>query len=454
MKSLAPSPSSSTRQSLGFEFTAKQLEALKMLEGPQRYSLLYGGSRSGKTWLLTAAVVSRAWRAPASRHAIFRHRFNAVRASIGRDTLPKVLSVCYPGITVHDRLSSEGFFKFPNDSEIWLGGLDEKERVEKVLGQEFATIYLNECSQIPLASAELALTRLAQKCDGLTQRGYFDLNPTGLGHYTNLMFGQKVSPRSKLALPDPDNYARCHMNPEDNRENLTPEYLDALRNSSERIRKRFYEGLYVPEVEGALWQLEKLEQGRIEPDERPVLARVVVGVDPSGASGATGESANAIGIVVAGITGPPNSVAYVLADLTCTERPSEWARRVAKAAKDFSADCIVAEKNFGGAMVESVIQSANPFASVKLVTASRAKHVRAEPIAAQYDNAKVKHVGRLAELEDELCNFTTAGYMGEESPNRADAAIWALTELFGGDMVPSNAVVHVGGVLTYAERQL
>lgn len=452
----------SSTATLGYSLTAKQLEANELLASPGRYKLLYGGSRSGKTWLFVRACVMRALRARGSDHGIFRHRFNAVRSSIGRATLPNVLAKCFPGLEVQDKLSSEGFFRFPNDSRIWLGGLDDKDRVEKVLGQEFVTIYLNESSQIPLASAELAMTRLAQNCDGLTQRGYFDLNPVGLGHYTNLMFGLKQNPRTKLPLIDPDNYARLAMNPEDNRGNLSAEYIESLKNASERIRKRFYEGLYVQEVSGALWLLEKLEEHRDEPiepgdDRHKALQRIVVGVDPSGASGEPGESGNAIGIIVAGIKRHPTirdrMKATVLADYTQTEHPSVWGKTVCAAAKTWGADGIVAEKNFGGAMVESVIQSANPYASVKLVTASRAKHVRAEPIAARYDTGEVEHAGRFPELEDEYCNFTTAGYVGEESPNRADAAIWALTELFGGDMVPENADVHVGAELWSARKQ-
>lgn len=441
--------------------TPKQVEASHVLSQAGRYKLLWGGSRSGKTWLFVRRIVIRAAKAPGSRHGIFRHRFNAIRASIGRDTLPNVVARCFPTLTLRDRLSSEGFFELPNESQIWLGGLDEKDRVEKILGQEFVTIYLNECSQIPLASAELAMTRLAQVCEGIDQQGYYDLNPTGLTHYTNLAFNLKQNPRTRQPLPDPENYQSCHMNPEDNRANLSAAYLQSLRNASERIRKRFYEGQYVPEVDGALWVLEKLEECHDDPIEpgserHKALRRIVVSVDPSGSDGKS-EKANDIGIVVAGAKPHPSKrdrlLATVLADYTCNAHPSEWGRVACAAAKTWDADAIVAEKNFGGAMVEAVIQSADPFARVILVTASRAKHVRAEPIAARYEQGEVEHAGRFAELEDEYCNFTTAGYVGEESPNRADAAIWALTELFGGDMVPENATVSVGGQLWSAEKQ-
>jgi phage terminase large subunit-like protein len=95
----------------------------------------------------------------------------------------------------------------------------------------------------------------------------------------------------------------------------------------------------------------------------------------------------------------------------------------------WKADRIVAETNYGGAMVESTIHTARRTAPVKLVTASRGKVQRAEPVSALYSQGKVRHVGHFAELERQYCHFSTAGYMGARSPDHADAAIWALTEL-------------------------
>jgi phage terminase large subunit len=168
---------------------AKQHQADELLFGPQRHTMLVGGSRSGKTFELVKAVMTRAIRTTGSRHAIFRLRTNAIRTSIGMDTLPKVMKLRYPGINwAYNR--SESFATILNKtnplkdaSEVWLSGLDDKERVEKLLGKEYTTEYFNECSQIPYHSVTTALTRLAQKCDGLTNRAYYDLNPVGTGHW-------------------------------------------------------------------------------------------------------------------------------------------------------------------------------------------------------------------------------------------------------------------------------
>ena len=157
--------------------TSKQAEANQVLGGPARHIALWGGSRSGKTFLLVRAILVRALKEPGSRHMIARLRKAHVVASVGRDTLPKVSELCFPGVP-YKLDHSECFVTLPNRSEIWLGGLDDKERVDKILGTEFATIFLNECSQIPLASVDIVRTQLAQKTK-LVNRMLFDLNPQG-----------------------------------------------------------------------------------------------------------------------------------------------------------------------------------------------------------------------------------------------------------------------------------
>jgi hypothetical protein len=363
-----------------------------------------------------------------------RFRANAVRSSIGLDTLPKVVSTCFPGVKLTEH-RQDGFFELPNGSQIWLGGLDDKERVEKILGQEFATLYFNECSQIPYSSVLVARTRLAQTGVGLKQRAYYDMNPAGTGHWTYHEFIEHRDPQSRKEMPDADDYQRAFINPNDNAENLDPTFLRSLANLPEKQRRRFYEGHFVAEVDGALWGYDKLEACRVEAikDEKPAdtlarlgIGRVVVAVDPSGAAGEEDTRSDMIGLSVVGKAG---NAAYVLADLTLRAGPDQWARAAVKAFDDWNADTIVAEKNFGGAMVEAVIRTARQSVPVKLITASRGKHVRAEPIAALYDAGHAHHVGRFPDLEDQLVNFSSSGYVGERSPDRADAMVWAMSDL-------------------------
>ncbi len=195
------SKTSSSQQSVSSKFvpTEKQKEALKLLRSGQRHTLLVGGSRSGKTTLLVHEIALRALNSARSRHAILRLHANAARASIGLDTLPKVFDLWFPNDPLK-RHRTDGYFSLQNGSEIWIGGLDDKARVEKILGKEYATIFLNECSQIPYASVLIALTRLAQVVDDLPQAAYYDLNPTSKGHWTNVLFGDKRDPVSRQPL--------------------------------------------------------------------------------------------------------------------------------------------------------------------------------------------------------------------------------------------------------------
>lgn len=420
-----------------FSFNPAQARAQKLLAGQQRHTLLVGGSRSGKTFLLVRAVLVRALKAENSRHAILRLHGNAVRASVWLDTLPTVLRTCWPEIVPHVKEHrQDGFFELPNGSQIWLGGLDDKDRAEKILGQEYATIYLNECSQIPYNSALLALTRLAQQT-GLRNKAYYDLNPAGTGHWTYRLFIEGKEPQSMEALGDADNYAHAFLNPADNAENLDEEYLRSLRNLPERQRRRFYEGAYLAEIEGALWTIDSIERGRVGQDEVKSrhMRRIVVAVDPSGAQGDEDKRSDEIGLVVCGIGYDGHG--YVFADRTIRAGPAQWGRAAVQAYHDFGADKIVAEKNFGGGMVEHVIKTTDRRVPVRMLTASRGKAVRAEPVAALYEvtedhPSRVHHVGRFPELEDQMCNFATSGYQGDRSPDRADALVWGLSELMLG----------------------
>ena len=406
------------------ELTPKQQAAQALLQSGSRHTLLVGGARSGKTTLLVNEIAERAVNFDNSRHAILRFRFNAVRPSIALDTLPKVFRLGFPQVELRKH-RTDGYFSLKNGSEIWFGGLDDNERVEKILGKEYATIFFNECSQIAYSGVLVALTRLAQVVDGLQQAAYYDLNPTNKGHWTNVLFGDKRDPVSRQLLDEPDDYALMFLNPRDN-PNLTEAYLKSLERLPERARKRFYEGVYIDDLDGALFSYEVIARTRVVELPLERRGRVVVAVDPSGAADRD-DGRDEIGIVVAALGDDRH--AYVLADRSLRDAPAIWARAVAQAAAEFRAECIVVEENFGGGMVREVIRTADPDRRVLTVTASRGKVVRAEPVSALYEQGRVHHVGRFATLEDQLCAFTTAGYRGEGSPDHADALVFAVSEL-------------------------
>lgn len=427
-----------------FRLTVRQEEALRLLALPDvREFLLRGGSRSAKTFLHLRTIATRAIAAPVSRHAVFRFRMSHVRASVIADTWPKMMRLCHPNVGYE--LDKKDFFaELPNGSQVWFAGLDDKERTEKVLGQEYATILFNEVSQIPWASRNIAMTRLAQRCTyrvGGVERilrllALYDCNPPAKTHWVHKMFIRKVDPDTNLPLADPQRYAELQMNPAHNMANLSPEYLEALKRLPARMRVRFLDGEFNDDSDGALWTPELIEKWR--DTDVPDLQRIVVAVDPSNASDDEGAMNDEVGIVVAGLGSDGN--AYILEDLTLKAGPEKWGGVVVAAYDRHDADLVVGEQNFGGEMCRFVVQASALKAerlgkskvSYKKVIATRGKVVRAEPVSVLTEGGKIRFAGHFPQLEDELCAMTTHGYTGSGSPNRADALVWAMSELFPG----------------------
>lgn len=402
-----------------FKKTRAQEKALRLLTGPSRYVLLFGGSRSGKTFILVYAILVRALRAPCSRHAILRLHGNSVRQSVLLDTLPKVAKIAFPGLKLRESRQDQ-FVRLPNRSEIWFAGVDGEERVDKILGKEFSTIYFNECSEIGYEAVNTVLTRLAQRT-ALRNRAYFDCNPAGKSHWSYKLFVEKRDPVSGLALPFPQNYASMQLNPAENRENLPEGYLEeTLAGLSERQRMRFLEGRWLDDFAGALWTPEMIERDRVEapPEE---FERIVVGVDPAVSSG---RDADETGIVTVG-RGRDRHF-YVLSDASLTGRPTEWAGRVIDEYHRFRADRVAGEVNNGGELIETVLRSVDADVSYRAVRAMRGKIERAEPVAALYEQRRVHHAGRFLELEEQMTTFRPES---GDSPDRLDALVWAVTML-------------------------
>lgn len=211
---------------------------------------------------------------------------------------------------------------------------------------------------------------------------------------------------------------------EENRDNLAPGFLAAMRQAygETRLGRQELGGEFLADVPGALWRRGQLDDLRIAPAALPELDRIVVAIDPAASHHG---GSNETGIVVAGRAGADG---YVLEDLSGRLSPAEWAGEALAAYRRHKADRIVAEINQGGDMVGQVLRSIDPAAPLSLVRASRGKRLRAEPVAALYEQRRVRHVGGLARLEDQMCSFTGARE-GALSPDRLDALVWALTDL-------------------------
>ena len=200
-------------------------------------------------------------------------------------------------------------------------------------------------------------------------------------------------------------------------EHVRQAFADMYEGTSAGVQEM--EGEYLPENQNALWRRAMIEDYRVK--RAPDLSRIVIGVDPAVTAR---DGSDETGIIVAGIE--PSGECYVLDDRSGIYTPGEWSREVRAAYRRWAADLVVAEVNNGGDLVESNILAADDTIPVNQVRASRGKYVRAEPVSALYERGKVHHVGMLAKLEDQLCEWEpTSG----KSPDRLDALVWAITEL-------------------------
>ena len=403
------------------ELIPTQRKALKLFRDPTRHILLQGGSRSGKTSFCVYVCLYIALNYPHVRILIARKYLSDVKGSIIYDTLPKVARLLNPSLEVYlvqNLNKQDHFVNFPNGSSIWFDGLSDERRSEKILGREYGIIFLSEATQIEYNAFQKLLTRLAQNIKGLTNRFLGDCNPTSKSHWLFKLFGENIDPIDK-SPKNGKNYAWLRMNPIDN-PHLSSEYIESLGDLSSRQRKRFLDGEWLEDIEGALWKQENIDRNRLTAGSVKDFERVVIGVDPAVKKN---ECANETGIVVVGLR---DQKGYVIEDRSGVYSPNQWGKKVVDLYDFYQADMIVGEVNNGGDLVESNITHISKRVRVKKVHATRGKAKRAEPIVGIYERDEIKHLGLFDKLETQMTTWTEES---TESPDRMDAMVWAFHEL-------------------------
>lgn len=365
------------------------------------YWLLMAGRGAGKTF--------------AGAHYVdaYLRAHPGYRVGIIAPTLGDARSICVEGETGLLAMNpsiqfnrSWGELRWPNGSRGQLFGAYTPEDVERLRGPQHHLVW----------GEELAAWR---QLDGI-----WDMMRLGLrlGERPHAVLTTTPRPKKRLKalMADPKTrISRAHT--DDN-----PHLAEAVRvelyekYGRTRLGRQELAAELLEDVPGALWTQARIEILRVQ--KAPDFSRVVVAVDPATTSG---EDSDETGIVVAGKG--VDGHGYVLADLTCRLSPDGWARRAVNAYHEFRADRIVAEVNNGGDMVERTIRTVDRHVSYKAVHATRGKRVRAEPVAALDEQGKVHHVGVFPELEDQMCSFVPDSY--DDSPDRMDARVWAVTEL-------------------------
>lgn len=420
---------SSVQKEKPFKWNVGQQRVLDLLNSKQGATinemLIAAGSRSGKTFLIISIMCTLAVKYPGSRQLVARKFFSHAKAAVWLDTLPKVIDLLFKPLKAHLYWNNTDYFvQFPNGSEIWLGGLDDKERVDKILGREYLTIFFNECSELDYETYTTVKTRLAQLIEGAKNRIFADENPPSSKHWTKKLFVDRMDPIQNTPVSRPERYAFLQIHPWENAENVSEDYLEMINNLPKAQRLRFYEGKFRDDSQYALWKSQDINDNRYKKGDEPVMKRIVVAVDPAVTSKDTSDET---GIVVKGLCYRGHT--YLLADYTGTYTPTEWAKKTVWAYHEWKADHIVAEVNNGGDLVETVIRTTEEGKRVPYegVHATRDKLTRAEPVAALCEQGLDHHVGEFEKMEEE--QTTWEGKKGEKSPNRIDANVWATFAL-------------------------
>lgn len=415
--------------------TEKQKEAQALANSPASNILFRGGSGSGKTFLIIYLIITRALSAPNSRHAIFRHTQTSCRSTLFELTFKEVIRAMFPNEpSIFD--DNFGLMKinktemtvtFFNGSVLLFGGLDDTNRIEKILGQSFATAYINEASEInDFGTVELIQSRFrsqaATKKGVMSAKLYIDCNPTSIKHWTYKAFKLGLNPSSGKPHRRPEKWAEIAVNPYDNRENLTEDYLETLADFSADKRKRFLFGEWQTDNQDAMFQPDWINDNRSnQPDH---YKKIVVSIDPAVSSN---KKSDETGIIVVGQD--ENDHCYLLEDGSGKYTPTQWASKAIELYHKYQANLIIAEKNQGGEMVGTTLETVDQTVAFKLIHAQRSKAIRAEPVAALYEKGLIHHVysADLEKLEEQLEEFD-GGRKGS-SPDRVDALVHAITEL-------------------------
>jgi PBSX family phage terminase large subunit len=377
---------------------------------PTRYFLVSGGRGSGKSYSVTYSLLRLTYR---EGHIILFTRWTLVSAHIS--IIPEFI----------EKIESYGLV---DDFEITQTEITNKKTGSKILfrgiktSQGTATANLKSISGVTtwvLDEAEELVDEdifdridLSIRAVDLPNKVILVMNPSFKSHWIYKRFVAKKR----------EDTTYVHTTFIENRKNLSQSFIDqAKRTRSENLHRyeHLFLGKWLDDADGLLWDRNIIERCRITVS--PEFQRIVIGIDPAGTANADSDET---GIIVCGID--KNKNGYVLEDLSGKYTPNQWAKLSIQAFKNWNADCIVAEKNMGHDLVEAVLRSEKFEGRVKLVTATKGKYVRAEPVYSFYEQGKIYHIGQFPILESQMITFDPEK---GKSPDRVDALVWGFTEL-------------------------
>ena len=385
---------------------------------PARYRGAYGGRGSGKSHFFAELTVEEHLIYPGLRTIGVREVQRSIKESVKRLLEDKIESMGVGSYfnVLNDRIETpgDGVISFIGMQDHTAQSIKSYEGYHRALVEEAQT----------LSAYSLELLRPTIRTPGPTPISEirFAWNPRNATDPVDKLLRGESRPENSIVVAA--NYMDNPWFPAELEEERS---YDEIHNP---IRYgHIWLGDYEPMAIGAIFNRMNIQQNRrpMDPDKLPDFERIVVAVDP-----AVSEDGDEHGIVV--VAKGTDNRGYILADGSTPGSPAKWAKRALALHDEFDADAIICEVNQGGDLVEANIRAhrgrGEGGVRVIKVRASRGKHVRAEPISALYEQDRISHVGSFPELESQLCLITHHGYDGEDSPDRADALIWGLTELF------------------------
>lgn len=423
----------------------KQELATQLAE--QADEVLYGGAAGGgKTEWLIAYMGEEMERHPSNRGVIFRR----VYPSLARSVIPRAKDM-FAGRARWN--GNDSTFSWPNGSVLQMSHLQHEDSVRDHQGAEYGVIGFEEVTEFLRRQYEFMLSRLRAPADGIRPHAVATTNPGGVGHVWVKKRWIKPAPgdvgegeckpfqiwrpASTTESPDPGTRVFIPSTISDNPalQRRDPAYQARLRAaiSDRGLRKALEEGDWdaIDAVEGALWMQSWLDGGRVHALTEFDVQRRVVAVDPSDGN----EDGDSYGVCAAALGN--DGVAYVTHSFAWNISPRKMAEQTLEVYHDLNCDALVVERNHGGKWLPEVLRQVDRYANIQLVWASEGKRTRAEPVAALFEPQndyrmpyRARLLGWHTALEEELTHFT--GAVGEVSPNRLDAMVWALADLVLG----------------------
>ncbi|MEK7454724.1 MAG: phage terminase large subunit [Pseudomonadota bacterium] len=415
--------------------------ALVDLVAKHKFTCAYGSSRGGKSYTLFSLMVVRALAFKGSNHCVIRQTAASIPSTIW-PTAMMVLKALAPGYREEiDVNSSNRCITLHNGSKIWFFGAQDDAAVEKIMGAEFATIFLNEIVNLDLKTYNKVITRLNandidEDGDRIDLKLLADCNPKSKAHWVYQIWGLKQVPDKEPPTPlfNPDAFGWMAFDRNSNPD-VDASYYDELRNLSDEEQARFLDGEWYDESVGALFSRADLKDNRATTPDLDDFDLTVVAIDPAVSNNPDSDET---GIFVAGAVGEePEAHYYPIADLSGHYHPQEWATKAIEAYWRYGAKCIVVETTMGGNQNAYTLRSIDPRVSIVEVNPGRGqgKNERAKPIATLMRSGRIHHPydDQFKELERQMLAMTgDYDRKRQKSPDRLDAYVYAISELLTG----------------------